>query len=139
MRTFRLIGMALLALSLCSSCNLIKKQRNKREREEKEKIFKSYLQHDYSIQEPKQEPKRTVDITFNVRARIYRVFSGDYEKETDVYADLEITLYKEGEAYCTRIGSNKKFLRIRHSFKDGYDFECDDIDIRYKFKTNKML
>lgn len=134
MRTFRLIGIALLALLLCTSCDLIQKKENKSEDVE------NFVPYDYSI----QEPKRTVVSTFTVKARIYKMVQvglKNYDKATNHYTDLEITLYSDGDAFCTYIHSEsrKTSLQVRDSMRDGYDFECNNGRIIYKFNTNEMF
>lgn len=53
--------------------------------------------------------KKTVVKRFTVTAEIYRVIqegTSFYEKATNHYSDIEITIYSDGTVYCTSISSN---------------------------------
>lgn len=87
------------------------------------------------------ESKKTVVKRFTVTAEIYRVIqegTSFYEKATNHYSDIEITLYSDGTAYCTSIPSNLP-MPVRCLASGSYDFECNNGQIVYKFNTDEMF
>ena len=83
-------------------------------------------------------------MTFNVRAEIYKVVQEGtrfYEKATDNYCNIEITLYSDGTAYCTSIISDSSNLplRVRDTINEDYNFECNNEQTVYKFNTDEMF
>lgn len=142
MRAIKFIGIVLLTIISYTSCDLVTNkmgQQTNKEKEEKETTEKQ-TSYDYSS----HESKRTVVKTFNVRAEIYKVVQEGtrfYEKATNHYCNIEITLYGDGTAYCTSIISDSSNLplRVRDTINDDYNFECNNGQTVYKFNTDEMF
>nr|DAR52438.1 MAG TPA: chitin synthase regulator [Caudoviricetes sp.] len=87
-------------------------------------------------------PTPTVTKTFNVEAKIYHFIGtayDGYEKATNKTITLGISKYSDGSVYCTSIRSDGFFpLPIRYSRTEGFDYECNNGNIIYKFNTNEL-
>lgn len=85
-----------------------------------------------TYQEPQKSP--TVVKSFSVQARVYH-FVGTamdgFEKPTSNYVTLTATLYDNGNVYCNG-------LPVRYCRTEGYDYECNEGNIIYKFNTSEI-
>lgn len=92
-------------------------------------------------QENYRSPAPSIIKTFNVRAKVYH-FIGNaydgYEKETNNSKTLEITVYSDGDVYCTSVSSGGFPLPVRYSRTNGYDYECNSGNTIYKFNTSEL-
>lgn len=140
MKTLKIFGITLFAtMLLCTSCDLITEKIGFKANKEKEKSETIETQKSYDY--PTPESKKTVIKRFTVTAEIYRVIqegTSFYEKATNHYSDIEITLYSDGTAYCTSISSNLP-MPVRCLASGSYDFECNNGQIVYKFNTDEMF
>ena len=137
MRAIKFIGIVLLTIISYTSCDLVTNKIGQQTNKEKEENKTTEKQTLY-------DEKRTVVKTFNVRAEIYKVVQEGtrfYEKATDNYCKIEITLYSDGTAYCTSIISDSSNLplRVRDTINEDYNFECNNGQTVYKFNTDEMF
>ena len=137
MRAIKFIGIVLLTIISYTSCDLVTNKIGQQTNKEKEENKTTEKQTLY-------DEKRTVVKTFNVRAEIYKVVQEGtrfYEKATDNYCNIEITLYSDGTAYCTSIiyDSSNLPLRVRDTINEDYNFECNNGQTVYKFNTDEMF
>lgn len=137
MRAIKFIGIVLLTIISYTSCDLVTNKIGQQTNKEKEENKTTEKQTLY-------DEKRTVVKTFNVRAEIYKVVQEGtrfYEKATDNYCNIEITLYSDGTAYCTSIISDSSNLplRVRDTINEDYNFECNNGQTVYKFNTDEMF
>lgn len=82
-------------------------------------------------------PKRKIVHSFVVKARIYHFIVGagggaGFEKPTDKYIDIKIDRMDDGSVYF-------KSFPVRFSPTNGYDYECNDGNIIFKFNTDELL
>ena len=139
MKTLKIFGITLFAtMLLCTSCDLIAEKIGFKANKEKK-------WNDWNTKSPMiiltPESKKAVVKRFTVTAEIYRVIqegTSFYEKATNHYSDIEITLYSDGTAYCTSISSNLP-MPVRCLASGSYDFECNNGQIVYKFNTDEMF
>lgn len=137
MRAIKFIGIVLLTIISYTSCDLVTNKMGQQTNKGKEENKTTEKQTLY-------DEKRTVVKTFNVRAEIYKVVQEGtrfYEKATDNYCNIEITLYSDGTAYCTSIISDSSNLplRVRDTINEDYNFECNNGQTVYKFNTDEMF
>lgn len=137
MKTFRLIGMALLAIVLCNSCDSIANRLGYKPitEEAESTVIEEGQTNKYSTSAP------TVVKTFYVKAQIYHFIGtagSGYEKATNNYSDLEISVYSDNTVYCTSITHLGFSLLVRYSNTKGFDYECNSGNTIYKFNTSEL-
>lgn len=139
MKAFKLIGVILLAMVLCTSCDLIAKKLGYKPitEETKSTAIEENHTNEYSTS------TSTVVKTFYVKAQIYHFIEnaggcGGHEKATNNYSDIKISVYSDGDVYCTSITHLGFPLPVRYSNTDGFDYECNSGNTIYKFNTSEL-
>lgn len=135
--TTKLIGIVSLIVIICISCDFSTNKVNNNSSKEEVNNTPSY---DEMYKNTQTAP--TVTKTFNVEAKIYHFIGtayDGYEKATNKTITLKISMYSDGSVYCTSVRSDGFFpLPIRYSRTEGFDYECNNGNVIYKFNTNEL-
>lgn len=135
--TTKMIGIVSLIVIICISCDFSTNKVNNNSSKEEVNNTPSY---DEMYKNTQTAP--TVTKTFNVEAKIYHFIGtayDGYEKATNKTITLKISMYSDGSVYCTSVRSDGFFsLPIRYSRTEGFDYECNNGNVIYKFNTNEL-
>lgn len=133
-------GLALLIIESVTQYNRDKKYQKEinslQEQQENQNQYNVSSQVNNASKFEPEKSSTTLVSSFAVTARIYHyiVGAGDgygIEKPTDKYVDLIVNVMSDGNVYCNG-------MPVRFSVTNGYDYECNNGNIIYKFNSDNL-